>query len=79
MKSKFIPPIKKKDFPEDITSEVKNLAESKVLEHGIGTDFKYYILIEVASELEILQYDLKGVPEESIDKFITGLELAEDH
>ena len=79
MKSKFIPPIKKKDFPEDITSEVKNLAATEIIEHGAGTNSKYYILIEVASELEILQYDLKGVPEESIDKFITGLELAEDH
>lgn len=83
MKEKFFPTIKKADLPEDVTSEVKLLAENEILEHGIGTDFKYYILLrlEGASEkLEILQYDLNGVPEEKIDKLITELEIvAEEH
>ena len=75
MKKKiFLPTIKKVDLPEDVISEVKLLAEKRILEHGIGTDFKYYILIEADSKLEILQYDLKGVPEENINKLITELE-----
>ena len=69
MKKKvFLPTLKKLDLPENVTSEVKLLAEKRILEHGRGTDFKYYILIEADSKLEILQYDLKGVPEENIDK-----------
>lgn len=55
MKKKiFLPTIKKVDLPKDVTSEVKLLAEKRILEHGIGTDFKYYILIEADSKLEIL-------------------------
>ena len=41
----------------------------------------YYLRNEVKSlKLEIVQYDLKGVPEENIDKLITELEkVAEEH
>ena len=41
----------------------------------------YYLRNEVKSlKLEIVQYDLKRVPEENIDKLITELEkVAEEH
>lgn len=81
MKKKVFPPtLKKVDLPENITPEVKLLAEKRIVEHGIGTDFKYYVLLEADSKLEIVQYDLKRVPEENIDKLITELEkVAEEH
>ena len=80
MKKYFLPTIKKIDLPEDVTSEVEKVAENKILEHGIGTDFNYYILIEAESKLIILQYDLKEVPEKDIAKLITELEkVAEEH
>ena len=45
MKSKFIPPLKKAVLPEDITSEVEKLAANEVVEHGAGTNSKYYYVL----------------------------------
>lgn len=74
MKSKFIPPIKKAVLPEDITSEVESLAAKEVVEHGAGNNSKYYVLVKVESELEILQYNIKDVPEATVKKFSEMLE-----
>ena len=74
MKAKYFPSMKKTVLPEDITSEVEDIASNELLEHGLGTNFKYYVLIEVESELEIIQYDVKGVPEETVEKFSEMLE-----
>ena len=79
MNKKYFPTIKKAVLPADVTTELESLAAEEILEHGIGTDFKYYVLRRIEptiedSKVEIIQYDLKGVPEENIDKFITGLE-----
>ena len=45
MKSKFIPPLKKAVLPEDITSEVEKLAATEIIEHGAGTNSKYYYVL----------------------------------
>ena len=74
MKSKFIPPLKKAVLPEDITSEVEKLAATEIIEHGAGTNSKYYVLVKVESELEILQYDLTEVPEVTVKNFSEKLE-----
>lgn len=67
---KYLPSIKKAVLPEDISSEVEKLAATEeVLEHGAGTNSKYYVLVKVESKLEILQYDLTGVPEATVEKF----------
>ena len=75
MKSKFIPPLKKAVLPEDITSEVEKLAANEVVEHGAGTNSKYYyVLVNVESELKIIEYDLTEVPEGTVENFSEMLE-----
>ena len=74
MKAKFIPPIKKAVLPEDITSEIEDIASNELLEHGIGTNSKYYVLVKVESELEIIQYNIEDVPEEIVEEFSEKLE-----
>lgn len=74
MKNKFTPPLKKAVLPKDITSEVEKLAANEVVEHGAGNNSKYYVLVKVESELEILQYNIKDVPEAAVKKFSEMLE-----
>ena len=74
MKARFIPPIKKAVLPKDITSEIEDIASNELIEHGLGTNNKYYVLINVESELEIIQYNIKDVPEEIVEEFSEKLE-----
>lgn len=79
MKSKFIPPLKKAVLPEDINSEVENIAANEIIEHGLGNNSKYYILIRIetnkeGTDLEILEYDVKDVPEGAVEEFSKKLD-----
>lgn len=73
MKAKFLPSIKKAVLT-DVTSEIEDTKDYKVIEHGLGTNNKYYLLIIVEEELEIIQYDIKEVPEETVEEFSSKLE-----
>lgn len=51
----------------------------KILEHGLGTNNKYYLLLRYEdkvedSYLEIIQYDVKDIPEETVEEFSIKLE-----
>lgn len=78
MEAKYFPSIKKADF-NDVASEIEILTDAEILEHGLGTNSKYYVLIRIeanieGTDLEIIQYDLKDVPEETVEEFSSKLE-----
>lgn len=72
--AKYIPSIKKAVLPSDVTSEVEEFKGTEIIEHGLGTNNKYYLLLIIEEELEIIQYDVKDVPEESVEEFSQKLE-----
>ena len=77
--AKYIPSIKKAVLPSDVTSEVEEFKGTEIIEHGLGTNSKYYVLIRIepnieGTDLEIIQYDVKDVPEESVEEFSQKLE-----
>ena len=76
---RYFPTIKKAVLPSDVASEVEELEGTEILEHGIGNNSKYYLLIRIEpnieeTDLEIIQYDIKGVPEEKVEEFSEMLE-----
>lgn len=73
MKTKFIPPIKKAVLT-DVASEIEDTKGYEIIEHGLGTNNKYYLLLIIEEELEIIQYDVKDVPEETVEEFSSKLE-----
>ena len=79
MAVKYIPSLKKAVLPSDVASEVEEYKGTEILEHGLGNNKKYYILIRLEdnvedSYLEIIQYDLTEVPEEAVVEFSEMLE-----
>ena len=69
MKAKFLPSIKKAVLT-DVASEIEDIKGYEIIGHGLGTNNKnYYLLLIVEEELEIIQYDITGVPEEAVEEF----------
>ena len=85
MKAKYFPSMKKAVLT-DVAEEIEDTKGTEILEHGLGTNNKYYLLIRLpfeaeGTDLEIIQYDLTEVPEETVEEFSTKLEelkLAEE-
>lgn len=78
MKKKYLPSIKKAVLT-DVDSEIEATKWIEILEHGLGTNNKYYLLLRYEdkvedSYLEIIQYDVKDVPEETVEDFSIKLE-----
>ncbi len=78
MKAKYFPSMKKAVLT-DVASEIEDTKGTEILEHGLGNNNKYYLLIKLpfeveGTDLEIIQYDLTEVPEETIEEFSTKLE-----
>ena len=73
METKFLPSIKKAVLT-DVNSEIKDSKGYKIIEHGLGADNNYYLLLIIEDELEIIQYDLTDVPERTVEEFSTKLE-----
>ena len=78
MKKKYLPSIKKAVLT-DVDSEIEATKGIEILEHGLGTNNKYYLLLRYGdkvedSYLEIIQYDVKDVPEETVEEFSIKLE-----
>jgi len=78
MKSKFFPSIKKAVLT-DVAEEIEITEGYEIIEHGLGTNNKYYLLIRIepnieGTDLEIIEYDVKDVPEETVEEFSSKLE-----
>ena len=79
MKAKYLPSLKKAVLPEDVASEVEEFKGTEIIEHGLGTNNKYYLLIRIepnieGTDLEIIQYNIADVPEEKVEEFSQKLE-----
>lgn len=79
MKAKYLPSLKKAVLPEDVASEVEEFKGTEIIEHGLGNNNKYYLLIRIepnieGTDLEIIQYNIADVPEEKVEEFSQKLE-----
>lgn len=78
MKTKFFPSIKKAVLT-DVAEEIEVTKGYEIIEHGLGNNNKYYLLIRIeanieGTDLEIIEYDVKDVPEETVEEFSSELE-----
>lgn len=73
MEVKFIPPIKKAVLT-DVASEIEDTKGYKIIEYGLGTNNKYYLLLIIEEELEIIEYNITDVPESIVEEFSSKLE-----
>jgi len=73
MEIKFLPSIKKAVLT-DVASEIEDTKGYEIIEHGLGANNKYYLLLIIESELEIIQYNIEDVPEETVEEFSSKLE-----